>query len=129
MAIGSTTWTGPSFEGPWKSSGDNGVEDPEAFVRATNKRFADSVDEPECLGATETEDQNVIAYRFFSKPEPNEYGSWWGGRYSVWVDQSKNRILRIELADGIASWAPEPSKDISTTTIEYDQAIKIEAPS
>lgn len=127
MAIGSATWTGPSFEGPWTSSGDNGIEDPEAFVRATNTRFADSVAEPECLGVLEIEDQHALGYRFFSKPEPNEYGSWWGGRYSVWVDQGNNRILRIELADGIASWAPEPSKGISVTTIRYDQTIQIEA--
>ncbi len=128
MAIGVAAWTGPSFEGPWTRSTDTGTHDPEEFVRGTNQRLADSVSAVECLGEVMLGEQSSQLYRFFSKPEPNDYGSWWGGRYSVWVDQPNNRILQIELADGIASWAPEPSKDVQITTIEYDQAIKIPTP-
>lgn len=130
MAIGYTTWSGPSFEGPWTSTPDidgGGVE-PEDFVRKTSKRLAQSVKEPECLGQTELDGKITFSYRFLSKPEPNEHGSWWGGRYTVWVEQKSNRLLRLELADGIASWAPEPSKNIQITTVIYDNTIKIEAP-
>lgn len=128
MQIGSASWKGGGFDGPWTKAGDSGVKDPEKFVRNTNARLAASVSEPECLGATDLDGQNTLLYRFLSKPEPNEYGSWWGGRYSVWVNADANRILRIELAEGIASWAPEPSKDVQVTTIVYDNAIKVEQP-
>ena len=128
MAIGSATWKGPSFKGPWTQSNDTGVADPEKFVRATNDRLAASVKEPECLGATKLDGQSARLYRFLSKPEPNEYGSWWGGRYSVWVSENAKRILRLELADGIASWAPKPSDKVQVTTIVYDDAIRIEEP-
>ena len=128
MAVGSSTWQGPSFEGPWTGPGNTGVADPEEFVRGTNARLAASVSEAECPGPTELEGQTTNLYRFFSKPEPNEYGSWWGGHYSVWVDTKANRLLRIELAQGIASWAPKPSKDLQITTIVYDSDIHIEAP-
>lgn len=128
MAIGSASWKGTSFDGPWTRSNDTGVADPEKFVRATMERLAASVAEPECPGTTELDGQNALMFRFFSKPEPNEYGSWWGGRYSVWVDSQSNRLLRIELAEGIASWAPRPSKDVQITTIVYDDAIRVEEP-
>ena len=128
MAIGHASWTGDTFEGPWTRSNDTGTGDPEAFVQATVDRLAASVSEPECPGATDLDGGSAILYRFFSKPEPNEYGSWWGGRYSVWVDPAANRVLRLELADGIASWAPAPSDDVQITTIVYDDAIQIEEP-
>lgn len=128
MGIGSASWQGPSFDGPWTRSNDTGISDPEEFVRATNERLAGSVLEEECLGETQLDGKSAQLYRFLSKPEPNEYGSWWGGRYSVWVDAQASRILRIELAEGIASWAPTPSEDVQVTTIVYDEAIRIEEP-
>jgi hypothetical protein len=128
MAIGNASWQGPSFDGPWTRSNDTGTGDPEDFVRATNNRLAASVLEEECLGVTELDGRSAHLFRFLSKPEPNEYGAWWGGRYSVWVDMTANRILRIELADGIASWAPAPSSDVQVTTVIYDEAIRVEAP-
>ena len=128
MAIGNASWTGSSFDGPWTRSNDTGTGNPEEFVRATNARLAASVSEPECLGATDLDGENAVLYRFLSKPEPNEHGSWWGGRYSVWVAPDASRLLRLELAEGIASWAPKPSKDVQVTTIVYDDAIRIEEP-
>lgn len=128
MAIGNASWKGSSFDGPWARSGDTGTVDPETFVRGTRDRLAASVAEAECLGTADLDGQGAVLYRFFSKPEPNEYGSWWGGRYSVWVDMENDRLLRIELAEGIASWAPKPSKDVQVTTIVYDDAIRIEEP-
>ncbi len=128
MAIGVASWTGPSFDGPWSRSNNTGTHDPEEFVRGTNQRLAASVSDVECLGEVKLGEQTTQLYQFFSKPEPNEYGSWWGGNYSVWVDQAKNRILKIELADGIASWAPEATQDVQVTTIEYDHTIEIPTP-
>jgi len=128
MGIKNASWSGPSFDGPWAKSGDKGIEDFEAFVRNTSDRLAESVKEAECLGETDLDGKSARLYRFFSKSEPNEYGSWWGGRYSYWVDVATNRVVRTELADGIASWAPEPSKDVQVTTVVYDDTIRVEAP-
>lgn len=128
MAIGFSSWTGSSFDGPWSKSNNIAEGDPKAFVRGTNERLAKSVSEEECLGETTLDGTAVQQYRFYSKPEPNDFGSWWGGRYTIWVDQQANRLLRIELADGIASWAPEPSKDVQVTTIVYDPSINIAEP-
>ncbi|HRX35365.1 MAG TPA: hypothetical protein P5337_03130 [Aestuariivirga sp.] len=128
MAIGNASWTGSSFEGPWTRSNDTGTVEPEEFVRATRDRLAASIAEPECPGATELDGEQALLYRFFSKPEPNEYGSWWGGRFSVWLTQDAKRLMRIEVADGIASWAPEPSREVQVTTVVYDDTIRIEEP-
>lgn len=128
MAIGNSSWTGSSFEGPWKKSGNVGTVDPETFVRGTRDRLAASVTEPECSGNVDLGGKTAILYHFYSKPEPNEYGSWWGGRYSIWLDSTGKRMLRMELADGIASWAPKPSKDVQATTILYDESIEIKEP-
>lgn len=128
MGIGNASWTGPSFNGPWTRSNDTGTVEPEKFVRATMDRLAASISEPECLGPTRLDGKQALLYRFFSKPQPNEYGSWWGGRYSVWVAQDAKRLLRIEISEGIASWAPKASKDVQVTKIIYDHAIRISEP-
>lgn len=128
MAIGNASWSGSSFEGPWKSNGNIKNIDPETFVRNTMDRLAASVEKAECPGEVDLDGKQTVLYKFFSKPEPNEHGSWWGGNYSVWIDAKANQLLRIELADGIASWAPKPSKDVQVTTVVYDEAIKIEEP-
>lgn len=128
MAIGNAFWQGKTFEGPWTRSNDVKNGDPEEFVRATNARLLASVKQPQCLGKTDLDGKSTLHYTFFSKPEPNEHGSWWGGRYSLWLDPDTNRILRIELAEGISSWAPEPSKDVQITTIVVDETIEIKEP-
>lgn len=128
MAIGFQSYSGTSFDGPWTKGGPTGSGDPAAFVQGTNDRLAQSVSQPECLGETDLDGQSAVQYRFLSKPEPNDYGAWWGGTYTVWVDPAASRILRIELANGIASWAPKPSENLQITTITYDPDIKVKAP-
>jgi hypothetical protein len=128
MAIGNASWTGPSFDGPWSRSGDTNTVDPEVFVKGTRDRFKASITEAECLGPTPLDGVDAVKYRFFSKPAPNEHGSWWGGRYSVWVTPDGKRIPRMEISEGIASWAPTPSKDVLVTTITYDPSIRIDEP-
>lgn len=128
LGIGAETWQGESFDGPWAAMGSTGVEDPEGFVRETRDLLAASVSEPECLGTVSLDGADTLAYRFFSKPEPNRFGSWWGGRYTVWLTPDAERILRIELAEGIASWAPDPSPAVHVTTVTDDETIAISAP-
>ena len=128
LGIGAETWQSDTAEGPWTSIGSTGIEDPEDFARETRDLMAASVAEPECLGAVDLDGTEALAYRFFSKPEPNRFGSWWGGRYTVWLTPDAGRILRIELADGIASWAPDPSPAVQVTVVEDDPTISISAP-
>lgn len=128
MAIGSKSWSGAGFDGPWTFSGDMGIADAQAFARATADRFAASVSEAECLGTTELDGRAVRVYRFYSKPEPNEYGSWWGGRHTLWIDADTGLQLRREIAESVASWAPQPSPDVQVSTNAYDPAIAIAAP-
>jgi len=128
LAIGAETWRGDTARGPWTPMGSTGVEDPEGFVQETNDLLAASVREPECLGTVMLDDAETLAYRFFSKPEPNRFGSWWGGRYTVWLTPDATQILRIELAEGIASWAPEPDPAVKVTTVTYDDSIAISVP-
>ena len=108
LAIGNSSWSGPSFKGPWKKTGTIDNIDPETFVRNTMDRLAASVEKAQCPGSVDLDGKPARLFRFFSKPEPNEHGSWWGGNYSAWIDASSNQLLRIEHADGIASWAPKP---------------------
>lgn len=128
LAIGAETWRGASAEGPWEPMGSTGVEDPEGFVRETRDLLAASVSEPECLGAVSLDGTDALAYRFYSQPEPNRFGSWWGGRYTVWLTPDAARIVRIELAERIASWAPEVDPVAHVTTVTDDESVSISAP-
>jgi hypothetical protein len=59
MGIGSASWQGSSFDGPWTRSKDTGIDYPEEFVRATNERLAGSVLEEECLGETQLDGKSA----------------------------------------------------------------------
>ena len=128
LGIGDQTWRSDSADGPWTPIGSTGVEDPEGFAHETRDLLAASVSDPECLGLVTLDGEQALAYRFFSKPEPNRFGSWWGGRYTVWLSPDPAGIVRIELAEGIASWAPEPSADVQVTVVTDDPEIAISAP-
>jgi len=128
LAIGAETWRGDTAQGPWAAMGSTGIDDPEGFVRETNDLLAASVSEPECLGLVALEGAEARAYRFFSKPEPNRFGSWWGGRYTLWLTPGAEKILRIDLAERIASWAPDTDPVVHVTTVTYDDSIAISAP-
>lgn len=129
IVVGAKSWSAPAPEGPWVEGMDpfSGV-DPLTFVTATRDRLAASVSNPECLGETDLDGTPAIAYRFVSTPEPNEFGAWWGGTYSYWVDPVSGQALRMELSNAISNWAPEPSQDVQVTTIVYDDALRVEPP-
>lgn len=129
IIVGAQSWTAPAPEGPWSAGTDpySGV-DPLTFVTATRDRLAASITKPECLGPTDLDGTPTIAYRFFSKLEPNEFGAWWGGTYSYWVDPLAGQAVLIELSEAISSWAPDPSADVQITTISYDDALRVVPP-
>lgn len=129
MSLGAQSWTAPGPDGPWTAGGDPyaGV-DPETFVRGTTERHAASILAAECLGEVDLDGKTALAYRFTSKTEPNDFGAWWGGDYSLWLDPVSRRPMRSEIAGFHGSWAPEPTKDIHVTTVEFDDAIRLDPP-
>ena len=129
MSIGSQSWTAPGPDGPWIEGTDpySGV-DPKTFARQTTERHAASISEAACLGEVALDGHPMLAYRFTSRTEPNEFGAWWGGEYSLWLDPTTHHPVRIELAGFHGSWAPEPSKDLQVTTVEIDDTIRLVPP-
>ncbi|WP_435257887.1 hypothetical protein ACSBLW_17540 [Thioclava sp. FR2] len=129
MSIGSQSWTAPGPDGPWTEGTDpySGV-DPETFARQTTERHAASISAAECLGEVDLDGRPMLAYRFISRTEPNEFGAWWGGDHSLWLDPATHHPVRIELAGFHGSWAPEPSKDLQVTTTEIDETIRLVPP-
>lgn len=129
LAIGPQSWTAPGPDGPWAAAGDpySGV-DPVIFARQTADRHAASISAGDCLGEVDLDGKPMLAYRYLSKTEPNNFGAWWGGTYSLWLDPATRQPVRMEIAGFYGSWAPEPSKDLQVTTVEIDEAIRLEPP-
>lgn len=128
LSIDAATWQGEGFAGPWVFVSEMAGYDPEPFTRAMNDSFAANVTEAECQGAGELEGRAVVSYRYRTRTDPNEYGSWFGGLYTAWIEVETGQLMRLAQAEGIASWAPEPSGDLLMTDVVYDPAIRIETP-
>jgi len=111
IAIGSDTWTGPSEDGPWSHIGATLPEDINAFHQATNDMLMRNLSEVSCPGTETLDGREVTKYIYRTKTDPNEYGSWFGGLHAAYIDVETNRLVRMEVRENIASWAPEPSKD------------------
>lgn len=128
MAIGTKAWQASLVDGPWTFSGDMGDFDPDEMTRATNRSMAANLSETECPGVVDLEGQRAVKYVFRTKTDPNRFGSWWGGLYTAYVDPRTGLKLREDIAEYVASWAPDPAQTVNVTVVEYDDTISIEAP-
>lgn len=128
MAIGNRAWSGPGPEGPWTYAGESLSGDIEALTRKVGADMAANLAGAACPGEAIIEGRNLRLYRYRTQTNPNAWGSWWGGLYTAFVDIDSGRLLRLEQAEGVASWAPKPSADVQVTTVTYDETIHIEEP-
>ena len=128
LSIDSNTWTGSSKDGPWVETASTMPEDIAEFHRKHAETMMRNATEFACPGNQIVDGQEVTSYVFHTKTDPNEYGSWFGGLYTIHVDPSTGLLQQLEIADGIASWAPEKSKDSTVTVLDYDPSIQIDPP-
>ena len=127
-AIGPDTWMAQSADGPWTASGAYLPEDVEAFHKFTNETLMRNMTDVECHGTSKLDGQAVVTYSYRTKTDPNEYGSWFGGLHRAFIDVESNLLVRMEVRESVASWAPEKSEDLTVTTLVYDPTIRIERP-
>jgi hypothetical protein len=122
LSNGNDTYSGPSLEGPWTSIGQMQMADLEAAQRSIAESQAKNVTEAECLGTVELDGQKLINYRFRNLvgPDPIRAESWWGSLDSVFIDPETNLVMRWEMTENIASWAPEVNHDRHVTTYSYE---------
>lgn len=128
MAIGTKAWQGPSLDGPWTFNGIMGDYDPNDVTRNTTRSMAANVTEASCDGAVDLDGTEAVKYSFRTKTDPNQFGSWWGGLYTVYIGAESGQKLREDVAEYIASWAPDPVETVQVTTVVYDDTIEIVEP-
>jgi len=129
MIIGQEAWMGgTSHDGPWTQAPTQMPDDPADFARITRDDMAANVTEAECLGEIETDAGPRLVYRFRTRTNPNEFDAWFGAFYEVQIIPGENLVAQIELSEEVAHWAPEPSSDVKTTTVTYDDSISIVKP-
>lgn len=128
LMIESTMYQSETAEGPWSLSPSTLPEDPAAFVRQIADDHAENVTDAECLGEQDLDGVAVNVYRYRSQTNPNEFGSWFGGLYTQYVSVESGQVVRIELAEEVASWAPEPSEVVKITEVTYDDSIVLDVP-
>lgn len=90
--------------------------------------MARNLTETACLGPGDLGGQQVVAYRYRTQVAMTAEGAWWGGLYTAYIDPATNRLVRLDSAQRIASWAPEPSSDIEVTTVVQDPGLRIAIP-
>lgn len=128
LVHGRRMWSGPSREGPWTDTGSPLPEDFEEMTREMADQNAANISQAECPGEVEIDGQRRIKYVYRTKTDPNRHGSWFGGLYTAYLDIETGQLMRLEVSETIASWAPDPAPHTDITNVTYDPSIRITAP-
>ncbi|OWU86181.1 hypothetical protein ATO6_04850 [Oceanicola sp. 22II-s10i] len=121
-------WSGPTLDGPWTPMG---TPLPNGRREWQEKQDADrraNVTEPECLGAQDLNGTAVTVYRFHTKTNPDEFGAWFGGRQTIFVEEATGHLLRTELRDSTAHYQPTPDGKTVVIDMTYDPDLKLVVP-
>ena len=125
MMIDREAWMGQNFDGPWTAAPTQAPDDPEAFARAIADDMAANLTEAVCAPDSLLDGRPAAKYIYRTRTSPNEFGSWFGGLYTAWIDAETGRLVRLEETESVASWAPDPAPAVKVTTIRYDETIEI----
>lgn len=128
MQIDTQMWMKPAGMDAWTEAPSQLPDDPEAFAQAIVDDMAANLSDPACLGAQTLDGQAVTVFRYRTKTEPNEFGSWWGGLFTAFIADDTGRLVRLEETETVASWAAGPDPAVKVTTVTYDDGIVISAP-
>ena len=122
MMIDREAWMGQSFDGPWTPPRRQAPEDPEAFARAIADDMAANATDAVCAPESMLNGRPAAKYTYRTQTSPNEFGSWFGGLYTAWIDVETGRLVRLEETESVASWAPDPAPAVKITTVSYDDS-------
>ncbi len=128
LSIGLETWSGPSPDGPWTPTTNSLPENLEEFFKTNRDNLAANTTEPECLGTVTVEGQDYIAYRCRTQTGPNPDSTYFGGRYTSYIDPASNRLMRHEWHEPIAHYLPQPGTDVWIQVYTYDDSFALSAP-
>ena len=128
LSIGLDTWSGPGMDGPWTPIANSLPDDLEAFFKANRDNLAANTSEPECLGTVSVDGQDYVGYRYKTQTGPNPDGTYFGGRYTSYIDPASNRLMRHEWHEPIAHYQPEPGTDVWIQIYTYDDSFALSAP-
>ncbi|MCA0870861.1 hypothetical protein LCL97_08500 [Seohaeicola saemankumensis] len=121
-------WSGPSFEGPWTPTGSSLPEDFEQMTRQMADQSAANITEAQCPGQTEVGGNSWTTYVYRTKTDPNVHGSWFGGLHTAYIDPASGELARLEIAEMVSSWAPDPTAHKNVTTVSYDPSVAVIRP-
>lgn len=128
ISVGSQMWTSTSEDGPWTAANAILPEDMAEFHRLHNEALMRNMTDVSCPGTEVIDGREMAKYIYRTQTDPNEYGSWFGGLYTSYVDAETGLLMRVEIRESIASWAPNPAEGVNVTVLEYDPTIKVDPP-
>ncbi len=121
-------WMGPSFDGPWTPSPSALPEDFEAMTRAQADENAANLSETACMGEMSFGGQRLRRYAFRTHTDKTARDSWFGGYHTVSINADTGQMVRMEIREMVSSWAPEPTKHMHVTTVDYDVNFAVTPP-
>jgi len=121
-------WSGPSFDGPWTSTGSSLPDDFAQMTRQMADQSAANIEDAQCPGEVDLDGRRLTKYVYRTKTDPNVHGSWFGGLYTAYMDPESGQLARLDIAEMVSSWAPEPTAHYNMTTVTYDPAITVIRP-
>jgi len=128
MQVGTQMWIKPQGTETWMSAPSQLPEDPEAFAQAIVDDMLANLADQDCLGPNLLDGRDVTVFRYRTKTNPNEFGAWFGGLFTVFIAADTGQLVRLEELESVSSFAPEPGLDLRVTTVTYDDSIVISAP-
>lgn len=121
-------WMGPSATGPWTLSPSALPPDFIEMTRAQADENAANLTETACLGEMTFGGQKLLRYAYRTHTDKTARQSWFGGYHTVSINADTGRMMRMEIREMVSSWAPEPTKHMHVTTVDYDVEFAVTPP-
>jgi hypothetical protein len=128
LVDGTRAWTAAAPDGPWTFNGDTIPPDMTERSIAQAQSMVRNLSETECLGPGNLAGQAVIADRCRTKVDPTPEGAWWGALHTTYVDPVTGLVVRQDLAQQTAHYAPEPATTTEVMTYRHDPSIRLPVP-
>ncbi|MCB1342784.1 MAG: hypothetical protein KDK24_17280 [Pseudooceanicola sp.] len=125
---GEKAWLANSPDGPWTFSPPAEPFDSVNRDIAQRRQMVANLSDTSCDGMYTLDGKTVerFVYRTMTRDDSN--GTYFGALNTIYVDPETNLLVRLDDAEFVAHYAPQPSPDRNIMQYTYDPALTLPQP-
>lgn len=125
---GEKAWLANAPEGPWQFSPPSEPFDSVNRDIAQRKQMVANLSDTSCDGIYTIEGKSVERFTYRTMVRDDSIGTYFGALNTAYVDPETNLLVRMDDAEFVAHYAPQPSGDRNIMQYFYDPSLTLPDP-